>query len=191
MRFIKGPIPENDFFLPAEDGWKPIREPDPKWMPLLACAFGSPIALGLYFFSGMRSVPVTLLESDIILLCLLLLVPVHESLHALFMPWSGSGAIVIGYWKEKGLLFTHYEGEMKKGRFITAMSAPLVCISILPAAVLTLAGIDTPIVIAAPVFHAFLCGGDLFGVFGTVLQIPNGALVRNKGWKTYWKMKAA
>lgn len=189
MRFVKGPIPESSAFQPEINCWNAVRELDPKWIRWLTYPFGLPVAICLYWISNLQVSEINSLTLLIIFIGFYPLIPIHEYIHALFMPKSNSKeAIIFGYWKEKRIFFTHYEGEMKKGRLIIIMIAPLLCISIMPVIILTMLGINIPILTGILIFHTILCGGDLYGISGIAFQIPNGALVRNKGWKTYWRL---
>jgi len=81
-------------------------------------------------------------------------------------------------------------GETSKGRFLTIFLAPLLVISFLPLgigavtqhALVELAGIS--------VLNALFSCGDVVGAFLVATQIPERAITRNRGWKTYWRMAA-
>ncbi len=195
MRFVKGPIPENEAFQPEMAGWNKIKELDPKWLGWIAFPFGLPVASALLWisnlqFSGIRDLSFP--HFLIILLGTYALSPIHEYLHALFMPKSQSDdGVVLGYWKEKKIFFAHYEGEMARNRLLLIMVAPLLCISVIPVVVLTVLEINLSLFTGILLFHAILCGADLYGFSSVLLRIPNKALIRNKGWRTYWRPRAS
>ena len=195
MRFVKGPIPENEAFQPEMAGWNKLKELDIKWVRWIGFPFGLPVALALLWISNLQFSSIrdlSFLHFLIILLGAYALIPIHEYLHALFMPKKQSDdGVVLGYWKEMKIFFAHYEGEMARNRFLLVLVAPLLCISAIPVVVLTVLEINLSLFTGILLFHAILCGGDLYAISAVLLGIPNKALIRNKGWRTYWRPRAS
>ena len=205
MRFHMGAIPENQEFLPEAQGWRGIREPNPIWLNLLAVpvVIAQVIvwALTIFIILGLRGLPpipptsssITL-NPVLLILILVLLIPAHEFLHALFYPdWGFSSRTIIGLWLSKGVFYAHYEGKMRRNRFLLIFLTPYLVLGILPALVWTLLPANFLFSGAAlnllyiSLLGSIFSSSDLVGVSLAFLQIPPAAIVRNKGWKTYWK----
>lgn len=204
MRFHYGAVPEDPDFQPEAEGWRPIREPGPLTLQLLAlpaAAILLVISVGLLnlVFSGeffkVQPLPTTNpLPLWLLLSVLILLIPVHELLHAVVHPgWGLSSNSVIGLWLSRALFYAHYEGPMSRNRFLLVFAMPYVVLSLLPIPIMSFAAvfgwsITTVLVLSflSIVAAVFACG-DLVGFLLILLQVPASAVVRNKGWKTYWK----
>jgi hypothetical protein len=195
MRLHYGAVPENKDFIPETEGWRNIREPSPIAVQFIAI----PVAIGLLFiwvgclvlfqqeaFSSQRS----RIEIDIgTLVLLLLLIPAHEFLHALAHPgWGLSSNTVIGLWLSKGMFYGHYEGEMSRNRFLLVFVTPYIILGMLPTILIaTIPELMQSRLLWLSLFGSVLACGDLVGAGLIFFQIPRSAIVRNKGWKTYWK----
>ncbi len=202
MKLHYGAVPEAPDFDPQADGWSGIREPGPLLLQILAI----PVALvtlallgGLFAFAfppgsssgASSSVP---LSPWALVLILIFLVPVHEVIHALCTPQMGATDLtLIGIWPAKMLFYAYYDGPMSRSRFLITFLGPFVVLSLLPIAVIALGRwYSLPNEVA---FHlmllSFLNGaaasGDLIGFVLVLAQIPATAIVRNFGWRTFWK----
>ncbi|MDT8896636.1 DUF3267 domain-containing protein [Thermanaerothrix sp. 4228-RoL] len=192
MRFHYGSIPENKDFNPEAEGWLSIREPGPIAMQVIAI----PVALILLavwavcLFSIQQDLPpFQAFRADInTLLILLLIIPVHELLHAFTHPgWGTSSNSIIGLWLSKGLFYAHYEGEMSRNRFLLVFVMPLIVLGVLPTLLIMMRPEWTQSLLWISLFGTILASGDLVCVGIIFFQIPRSAVVRNKGWRTYWK----
>src|SRR5690242_2261251 len=141
MRFHFGAPPEDETFDPQTEEWLPMREPEPRALPL----FATPVAIGLTLLWGVLCllafprelfqpviIPVSetvfriqmpilrgILESSIwpFLTIFVLFVPVHEFIHALCFPEGGGSAkAFIGFWPATGFFYAHYKGPMSRNR---------------------------------------------------------------------------
>jgi hypothetical protein len=189
MRFHYGSIPENKDFNPEAEGWLSIREPGPIAMQVIAI----PVALILL---AVWAVCVLSIQQDLpplifninTLLILLLIVPVHELLHAFTHPgWGTSSNSIIGLWPSKGLFYAHYEGEMSRNRFLLVFVMPLIVLGVLPTLLIRMKPEWTQSLLSISLFGTILASGDLVGVAIIFFQVPRSAVVRNKGSRTYWK----
>jgi CDP-diglyceride synthetase len=197
MNFHWGAIPEDDIEL--DESWSSIKEPGPIGMQLIA----TPIALvlGAIFVFLWTKVsplePISVTKAYLPLLGLAiaasfpLLILVHEFLHAAAHPHFGlRSASIIGVWPTKLLIYAHYCGEMSRNRFLLVFAMPFLVISVLPLAV-AWSGIFSPTVAFVLAWfsswNALFASGDIFGIALIYCQIPGKSLVRNKGWRTYWK----
>ncbi len=204
MRFHYGAVPEDPQFFPEAEGWLAIREPGP-WALQLMAVPGAVILLllsgGLLYLVFPRELFATQsLDTTIsipgwlVLTILILLIPIHELFHAVCHPgWGFSSNSVIGIWLSKGLFYAHYEGPMSRNRFLLIFAMPYIVLSLLPIPLIAVAVVLGWSLVAALVLAflsllaAAIACGDLVGFLLIVFQIPGSAIVRNKGWKTYWK----
>lgn len=204
MRFHYGAVPEDPHFSPEAEGWLPIREPGPWLLQIIAL----PVAVILLLLSGALlylvfprelpldqspSLPISL-PIWLFLSILILIIPIHELIHAVCHPgWGFSSNSVIGLWLSKGLFYAHYEGSMSRNRFLLIFAMPYIVLSLLPIPLLAVAGIlgwtpDTALTLAyLSLIGGVLACGDVVGFWLVIIQIPGSAIVRNKGWKTYWR----
>lgn len=205
MRFHYGEIPKVESFDPEVDGWASIREPSPLLMNGLAIPAAflmCGLTIGLLSLAGEGGPPPILRPSEVesaslsfllILAIILISIPLHELVHALAHPHFGlSSNSILGLWLSRGLFYAHYEGEMSRNRFLAILALPFLILSMLPVIIVGFAGPSTStrilgyLVIVALV-NSLLASGDAVG-FGLILsQIPSSAVVRNKGWKSFWK----
>lgn len=205
MRLHFGGPPENKDFHPEEEGWHSIREPGPVAMQFMAI----PVALLLFVLWGacllsvlqdtaplsfygfrmeFRREPFSFQIDINALLVLLLIVPAHELLHAFAHPgWGTSSNSVVGLWLSRGLFYAHYEGEMSRNRFLWVFVAPLLILGVLPTLLIMMIPTLTQSLFWLSLLGTIFACGDLVGAGFIFFQVPHSAVVRNKGWKTYWK----
>ena len=205
MRFHSGAVPEDPDFQPEAEGWRSIREPGPWMMQLIAL----PAAIILLLVSGALLYLVLPNQFSLdrqltgglppgwLVAILVLVIPVHELIHAVLHPgWGFSSNSIIGLWSSRLLFYAHYEGAMSRNRFLLVFAGPYLVLSLLPvAAIAALRVLDASLGALAALallslWAGALASGDFVGFWLILSQIPNGALVRNKGWKTYWKPPA-
>lgn len=188
MRFVQGPIPEDPAFDPESEGWRAIREPDPVWMQLFALPVLAVTALVLYLVlsRGLEITPGQLMGW--LPVSFLVVIPLHELIHAFANPAFGlTPSTYVGMWPERLLFYAHYEGELTRGHFLWILAAPTLFLTILPLALCVARGWSSLPLVALAVANGLSAAGDLFGIILVFWQIPRGVLVRNKGWRSYWK----
>lgn len=188
MKFNIGEVPTLESF--NDDGLKLLREPDEK-------VFESIIGvLFVVFLLSMLSIwlifiPVNWPESTLTillqsLLIALILIPVHEGLHAIMYPHKSSGEVVLGYWPQKYYFYAAYTGQVSRNRLIVVYVTPFLFLSILPI-VMAMSEDAVPAWLAlASIINAGFSSADLYIVYLLVSQVPRNALVQNNGWQTYW-----
>ena len=196
MRFHVGPIPQDEI---PDHSWRPIREPGPWLIQVIALPIGLGVALltlqcwkrlglppSLHFQHGQAVLFVIGLALSFPLLFL-----VHELLHAVVHPRCGATPnTLIGAWPSRMLLYAHYCGLLTRNRFLAVFAMPFLVITVLPL-LLALAGVLPPA--ASPVaawfssWNAFFACGDYCGMALIFFQVPRSAVVQNFGWRSYWK----
>jgi hypothetical protein len=133
----------------------------------------------------------TVLETlpiSFILLSFPAIVVVHELVHAAVHPMSGRSAhSILGFWPSRVLFYTHYDGELTRNRFVATCLMPLVVISLVPLVVAIAVQSAPGWVAFVSVFNALLACGDMLGAGMVLFQMPATAILRNQGWRTYWR----
>lgn len=203
MRFHCGAIPEDNRFDPEEGGWKRVREPGPIGIQILALPALVVILAGLAWlifqvFPRGSGAPSFIGFTRSTWLALLLFIPVHELIHALCHPkWGLSPNTLIGLWPSRLLFYAYYHGQVERNRLLVAFAMPFIILSLLPIALLAVLKYFFPVVPLATTLAvlSFVNGaaasGDVIGFCLVLFQIPSRAIVRNKGWKSYWRYEPA
>ena len=200
MRLHVGPIPVSDSFCPQSAGWKQLREPA-AWITMLLSlpiVFLAASWLGLIWFALWPSLAGLTFEAQspmqpwATLIALpagvLLLILIHELLHASATPQFGSSpATVLGFWPSLGAFYAHYDGEVSRNRFILVLLVPFTIISVVPLFLSAIIGWQSRIAALCSVLNALFSSADLLGAVLILAQVPSGARVRNQGWATWWR----
>lgn len=190
MRFRIGAIPETPDFTP-DASWHPLREPSPRQVQLLALPTGLLAAGILILLWWLLTPPPGIgLPKSALEFCLTFggIIVVHELIHAAIHPRMGwSRQSILGVWPARLIFYAHYHGELTRNRFVGILLMPLLCLSAAPLGVAATAHLSLPWLAFVSAFNAFLACGDILGASLVLFQIPPRAIVRNQGWKTYWR----
>jgi hypothetical protein len=198
MRFCCGKIPEEVGFDPAKQGWTPIKEPSPWVAQLCALPIGFIVVIGLWFCwkpafsyaSDDSSTFAAIFENSISFALLIFggTIIIHELIHAAAHPLSGlSPKTILGVWPAKLLFYAHYEGTLSRNRFALILFAPFAALSLLPLLVCAGLGFFLPILFLVSIFSGVSACVDLLGTILILWQLPSCAVVRNLGWRTYYR----
>ena len=194
MRFHLGAIPEAPEFRP-EPPWRPLREPTPWVMQLLAVPIGIATAAGvavLWILTTPLGEVAMKWSASAFLLSFAGLIVVHELIHAAVHPLQGrSPHSILGFWPSRILFYAAYTGELTRNRFIAILLMPLVVISFVPLMVAAALQLTSAWMAFVSAFNALLACGDIFGAGLVWWQVPATAIVRNQGWRTYWREETA
>jgi hypothetical protein len=124
----------------------------------------------------------------------ILFIPTHEEIHALCCPqWGLSANTVFGICLHKGFFYIHHEGPMSRNHFLLVLVAPYIVLSLLPLAAIGLfraIGWTPELLITLAwlsLLGSLFAGGDFISVGSLLSRVPNAAIVRNKGKRSYWK----
>ena len=191
VRFHLGAVPEDEGFEPDREGWSAIREPGPAVVQLIAIPVmlvAAAIVGGLLWVAGALDLeaftPVRLL------VVFVSVVPVHELAHAALHPGGGlTRQTLIGVWPKRLVFFAHYEGTMSRNRFLAVFAAPTVLLTGAPVLLAAGLGLQWWGLAAIALVNVVSASGDLVGLGLILTQVPGGAVVRNKGWRTYWRAR--
>lgn len=198
MRFVCGPIPPSRVLDPEAEGWSPLRQWSGRRLTVVALLLGLPLMIAAAIlvhdmkvemrelFRGRPLVGAAYLSA------LIVMVPVHELIHALaYGRGIRSQHVVFGIWPSRGLCYAILDSPMPKGRVLGMVVAPLLVLTAVPLLCLPyLTGAAWIPVLTFALLHAAICGGDLITFWHLVSQVPSKALVHNSGWQTYWTASA-
>ena len=194
MQLRRGAPPVDEDFDPEAEGWSAIREPGPLLLqvlaiPLLVLCVGA-VAAAFHWLS-----PIDLddmmerLGGLGLLLAIVAIIVVHELIHALAHPGNGrSERTVVGVWPSRGLAYAHWIGELSRDRFLWVFVAPSLALTVAPLVVAVACQLDWWPLAAVSLINAALAAGDAVGVLLVATQIPREAMVRNKGWRSYYRI---
>lgn len=187
MKFIVGSIPEDFEFDPLNEGWTPLKEPDIN----KAMKKSLPIALILVAIVFVMIVVFDIrfeLKLSNFLLAFILVIPIHELLHALVFPnVLGSNKVTIGFWPKHVVFFSYFSGEITRNRFVLSLIMPFSIISVASIFFLGLTEITNSFIVSLSLINASMSYMDVFGVFLVMSQVPGNTVIRNKGEKSFWR----
>lgn len=200
-----GSLPENQDGPPEVEGWHRIHSPSSRLGYLLAGLIGLlfPFMVCGWLIivsalAGQRETGETLVHTStpwgVVLLALLLYIPLHELLHAIWHPQLGlSPQTVMVIWPRKLRFGVYYDGCMTRRRWLTMRLAPFIVLVGIPAALLTLFHF-VPVPFALETFLQIMMlvngigsGGDLVAVIWVLRQVPSKAQICFCGGKAYWR----
>jgi hypothetical protein len=189
MRLHFGAIPSSPDFTP-DTLWKSLRQPSPRMEKLVVFPIGivAAVVVAVLWFAITPLQDVTpTMSLPAFLVSIAGVVVVHELLHAAVPPMSGrSPHSIVGFGPSTGF-YAHYDGEMTRNRFVAILLMPLVVISFVPLLVAAVAQVSSGWVAFISVFNAFCACGDILLAGLVLFQIPATAIVRQQGWRTYWR----
>jgi hypothetical protein len=193
MQWHVGPVPEDDFAPGPE--WRQLDEPSPEELLKLAANYGAVagclLILGWIFLTplladGFRwpSVADFMLAAP----AFAALVLVHELLHASLHPgWGWTRNTVIGWWPERGMFYAHYQGELSRNRLVMLALLPFLVISVFPLSLAIAFKLALPWTAGISTLNSLLACGDLYVAALLLRQLPARAIIRNRGWVSYWR----
>ena len=189
LQFRVGPVPDNPDFDPIAEGWQRIREPGPVLVQIIGLPVGLLVCaslVGLLYLLWPGGSPT--LSTWLTLVLLGGMIPAHELIHALTYPGGlSSSQTIIGLWPSRVVAYAHYEGETSRNRLLLVFITPFVGLSLLPIILLATVGWPSFELALLAILNGAASAGDLMSLFIIGQQIPSRAVVRNKGWRTYWR----
>lgn len=125
---------------------------------------------------------------------LVLFIPLHELAHLLFQPgWGLTDRSVVVAWPIRLQFGVYYEGCMSMRRWLAIRLAPLVLLTLLPAALIALAQLLPPSpdleigLIVLMLVNSLGSGADLVTGAYVMRQVPSTAdICFHQGW-AYWR----
>jgi hypothetical protein len=205
MRFQIGNLTAVDPSPPEGEGWTRLVSPSSPTAHLLAWLIGIATLVALLavvITSSLITLPATFPPSDAegatpwlaVVLTLLLSVPAHELVHAVFYPDHGlSPATLLVVWPGKLLVGVSYEGHISRSRWLMMRLAPFALLSVVPT-ILLAATSRVPRSFAAETSLSLLLlvnslgsGGDILAAAWVFLKVPRGSALAFKAGYAYWR----
>ena len=119
------------------------------------------------------------------------IIVVHELLHAVATPGAGlSDKTIVGFYPSRLSFYAAYTGEITRNRYVAVFLVPLFVISILPLLFALIGRFSWVEMAGISILNALLSCGDLVGVTLIFFQIPRDGIVKNRGWRSYWRPPA-
>ena len=119
-----------------------------------------------------------------VLLALLIYIPLHEIIHAIFQPGMGlTRRSVLVIWPRKLRLGVYYDGCMLRWQWIIMRLAPVICLSFVPAGLLILfnyVAVSNSVEIFMQVLmlvNGIGSGGDVLAVGWVLLNVPRNTKI--------------
>ena len=192
MRFIFGAMPQDPEFDQKNQGWTSLREPEPGKMQLIAIVIAVFVGLLLQLLFWLAGANVSALQNirnaPIALGIMLGIIPAHELLHLLCFPYFGlNNKSIIGFWPRMFGPYVYYDGALSRNRAILISACPFMVLSIIPLLGSFVMLNISMLVVAVSYLNGLTCGADLISIFLLVKQVPSGALVKSKGYHSYWR----
>ena len=189
MKFIIGPMPEDEDFEPEKSGWTFLKEPRPSTLFLIALFLA--VLSGLettFLWVTLTPVKFARLNPLYALLAVPCIIPLHELIHALVLPVKQDRyRTFFGFWPARFAFYIHYTGPISRTRYMTISIFPYLLLSILP--ILICASLQTTsyAVAYAGIGNSFACGADFATFLIILLRVPPNTTLRQQGYKTWWK----
>lgn len=112
----------------------------------------------------------------------------HEILHAVCFPDKGrTNKTYICAWPVKLAFYTHFDGEISRNRFIITLITPFLVLTLGPILIYFVLSWAPAFVISLSVINGMSASVDLFGAALVGLQLPSSSILRNKGYKSWWR----
>jgi len=206
LRFHLGKLswPEQESL--SDEGWERIQSPSSRVGYTLAVLAGVMIILVLFgwliavsLFTSDNPVEQTgdpgSSSSGALILALSLFIPLHEMIHAIWLPRMGfSPQTMMIIWPKKLWFSVYYDGCMSRGRWLLMRLAPFVCITTLTIGLLTLFYFEPgPYILVIFLQLLFMLnglgsGGDVVAVFWVLFQVPAKTEICFISGKGYWRL---
>lgn len=149
-------------------------------------AHGAALTIATFMLFAVLTVFIAILAA---VLPLCVLIPVHELFHASAHPHFGlSEKSILGLWPAKGVFYAHYDGELSRSRAVAVYSMPFIAISISPLLLCAITNRFSGLLAAISIINALVSCVDMLALGLILFQVPANAVIRNNGWKTYWRM---
>ncbi|UNC93854.1 DUF3267 domain-containing protein [Candidatus Contubernalis alkalaceticus] len=202
MKIIKRKqLPEFDENLHQElvnSGWITLREPGTLAAAIIlsvpfmvANLFISVMSIGVFSTISLEEFGFTPDSFSItidpgVIISLVFVIIFHELLHLMFIPnFMSSTKTYVGLALFGGFVYT--EEEIEKSRFKLITVAPFLIVSIILPIILGLFGILTSPLKLLILLNATASSVDMLSLLFVIMQVPNKAMLKNNGPKTYWK----
>ena len=189
MKLRLGAVPDAGSFDPEAEGFVCLREPRDSTFLAASIPVGF-VLLVLLAFGWQVWWPAGcyLLSPVDFALGIVAVIVVHEWIHALTLPDQGAGEnTVFGFYPRQLIFYTHYEGPIDRDQFLLAFVSPFVMLSVIPLVFCASLGEPSTLLRFVSLLNGLGCSADILGFFLILRGVPKNAIIRTKGWKTWWQ----
>ncbi|MFZ5917150.1 MAG: DUF3267 domain-containing protein [Chloroflexota bacterium] len=202
-----GDLPQEPDTSPVGENWHRIYSPGLRLgyllagviglaFPNLLCAWLIAVSMLERGGRGGRAAAEITTPWGAVIAALLLFIPLHELLHAIWHPGLGRSAqTVLVVWPARLRFGVYYDGCMTRRRWLLMRLAPLAFLSVGPVGLLTLFYF-VPAPFGLKVFLQVLMlvngigsGGDLVAAIWVLFQVPPRAQICFRGGRAYWRAR--
>ena len=197
MKFHFGPVPDPLDFIP-DAPWQALDEPSINVLNFVILPYAL-ATLGAVFILWFGLTPLSLIDLEYftfidnstasLMVIFVILIILHELLHTVIHPGFGlSSQSILGLWLSRGVFYAAYAAEWSRNRAVACLLTPFLTLSILPLILAPLFSGDMMALLCfVSLVNAFASCADLFFARLIFLQVPADGILRNKGYRTYWK----
>ena len=126
------------------------------------------------------------------LVYILILIPLHEYSHAIIYPKFGlSDKTIIGIWPKKFVLYSYYDGTLKRNRLILAMLNPIIILTVIPVILIAVFKLNYVSLAIIILINPIGGAGDIFYSILIITQIPKNSLVKTDTSRVFWKKESS
>jgi hypothetical protein len=189
MKWRLGSVPENPNFQPEKTGWSKIKEPGSILMQIMALPVGVLLVIANeYVLVQFTNIWDTNLHPVAFLPFFVAVIVLHESTHLLFFPDHGRTiSSMVGFWPSRLLFYAHFTDEISRNRYLAISLGPFVLLTVIPLLTFVLIGYVDSYLYWFIIFNAAASSCDVFSSIIILLQIPRRGLVRNQGFRTWYR----
>jgi hypothetical protein len=192
MKLRIGLPPEDASFDSKVGDWQLFREPGMTSLQFLGIGVAGLTTLilvgSLLLVYGKAVSQVSFIVVGTVIIAI---TPVHEMIHAVFLPSSLlSEQVTFGFSVRPLGCYTSYSGELDKRRFLLVAVGPFVVLTLVPLVSMLVARMWSPLLVEIALANGMCSPLDLIYFFLACQGIPNGARVKTSGMKTYWRRAA-
>ena len=125
------------------------------------------------------------------MLFIILIVPIHEFLHAvIFKGGLTSKRVVFGFYPKVFGFYAYYNGKITRHRYIIIAVFPFLMLTVIPLMVVTLFQVECKYLVEVIFASGMGSGMDILGIIIILRQVPRQSVLISSGMKTYWKPMA-
>lgn len=193
VKFCYVDFPKNADFNPEKEGWKKLKEPNIILTQLVAMPIGAMLFFAINYLMILLTEYRGLTEYfekfniKTSLLACLIIIPLHELLHAVMFPKGlKSNDTVIGFYPKGVAFYAYCSGDIPRSKYLMSSFSPLVFLSILPIFIMHFTGYNM-LMFNICILNAVSACADMFGVILIMCQVPGATILKNNGSRTYWK----
>jgi len=189
--FRLGPPPIDNTILEEESDWSLVKQPGLIRLQIsgiLIALFIAAFIILLFLTRGSKYI--SNLSWPSILLLIILIIPIHECLHAIcFEGGLTSKRVIFGFFPKLLVFYAHYIGKIRWHRYIIISIFPFLILTLIPLTLVTVFQFDYKYLAELALANGMASAVDVLCVITIFKQAPTNSVLINSGMDTYWKAK--